>query len=493
MFAEYKPFRNRLRGVNVLQALEMVWAFVQNLQFQRPLPTAFNHPLRAYRSGASIGLLEWEFETLAREILANCPERSDQRVDGWNAVSALIKEVRRLEGAAYRGRVEAADVMYELYRISHRQWPWQTKVDRESVSRYYKLYDHPQVRPLIQEAFGMSVTEIYQIGLALAGAFQSSMYVALPINNQINDVAPETVDRFVAKFSADLPTLSAAAKARATFDVNWAYAFDPLRLHPLVRTSDGRLAAPLTPLLLRRLLDGIYFDIVPLPAFGNAMGAAFQDYVGKVVAAANHGGSLTVRAEQRYGPAGTARDSVDWIVDDNSGTLFIECKVARMKIAGKTDLTSRVALSDELARLASNVVQMYAALHDALDGRYPHWQPRLEPVYPVLVTLDEWNAFGHHIAAILNPQIEAGLAKRGLDPGLLMQHPYQIYSVESFEMAIQIMGMGSISGFMNAKLDDEHRLWPVQTFVSSHWQEEFGRCQQLFPEVWSTLESTANR
>ena len=493
MFTEYKPFRNRLRRIDALPALEAVWAFIQFLQFDRPLPPAFRHPLAAYRSGTALGLLEWEFETLAREIVANCPLRGDRTISDWNAVSALINEVRRLEGAAYRGRVDAAEVMYELSRISHRQWPWQAPVDHENVARHYKLYDHPEVRPLIEREFGMSITEMYQIGLALSGAFQDSMYHALPIANQINDVAPETVDRFLQRFSADLSTLGATVRARASFDVNWAYAFNPLRLHPLVRTPDGRLAAPLTPLLLRRLLDGIYFDIVPLPQFGNAMGASFQAYVGDVVTAADRNGRMTLLPEQRYGPAGRARDSVDWIVDDDSGTLFIECKVARMKLAGKTDLTSRDGLTEELARLASNIVQMYAALRDALEGRYPHWQPGARPVFPMLLTLDEWNAFGQHITAILDPQVAAGFAQRGLDPALLTDHPYQICSVEVFEAAVQIMGISSIAEFMSAKLEGEHRLWPMHSFIANYRQDEFAQCRSLFPEVWTTLEATAKR
>jgi hypothetical protein len=339
----------------------------------------------------------------------------------------------------------------------------------------------------------MGITEIYQIGLAMAGAFQDSMYVPLPIVNQINDVPPETVERFVELFSADLATLGAAARASASFDVNWAYAFNPLRLHPLIRTSDDRLAAPLTPLLLRRLLDGLYFDVVPLPMFGNAMGASFQDYVGEVVTAADRHGRMTLRPEERYGPARAVRDSVDWIVDDDSGTLFIECKVARMKIAGKTDLTSRDALTGELERLASNVVQMYVALGDALAGRYPHWQPGTQPVFPLLVTLDEWNAFGHHIAAIVDPLIAAGFAQRGLDPALLIAHPYQICSVESFETIAQIMAIESIAGFMHAKLAGEHQWWPMQSFVANHRQVEFALCGPLFPEVWRTLEASARR
>lgn len=493
MFTAYKPLRNQLRQLEALPALETVWAFVQNLQFDRTLPRAFNHPMRAYRTGSSLGLFEWEFETLARDILANSSPQRGKGIPDWQATSKLINEVRRVEAAAYRGRIGPDDVMYELYRVSHRQWPWQAKVTHDEIMRHYKLYNHPRMQPLIQDVFGMGVTEIYQIGIALTGSFQQSMYVQLPIANRINNVAADTINRFLDHFSADLTTLSAAARARASFDVNWAYSFDPLRLHPLIKTSDGRLAAPLTPLFLRRLLDGLYFDIVPLPMFGNAMGASFQDYIGDVVNAANRDGRMTLLSERRYGPAGAARDSVDWIVDDESGTLFIECKVARMKIAGKVDLTSREALTEELERLAMNVVQMYAALRDALDGRYPHWQRDTKPVYPMLVTLDEWHAFGQHIATILDPLVAAGFEQRGLDPTLLTDHPYQICSAETFETVSQIMAMGSIAGFMDAKLDNEHRLWPMHSFVATHMQEQFALCRSLFPEVWRTLEATARR
>jgi hypothetical protein len=109
----------------------------------------------------------------------------------------------------------------------------------------------------------------------------------------------------------------------------------------------------------------------------------------------------------------------------------------------------------------------------------------------MLLTLDEWNAFGQHITAILDPQVAAGFAQRGLDPALLTDYPYQICSVEAFEAAVQIMGISSIAKFMSAKLEGEHRLWPMHSFIANYRQDEFAQCRSLFPEVWTTLEATA--
>jgi len=67
-------------------------------------------------------------------------------------------------------------------------------------------------------------------------------------------------------------------------DVNWAYSFNPLRAYPLVHAGNPRsMMCPAPPILLQRLTDGLYFDLMRADrGFGNAIGKAFERYVGTV-------------------------------------------------------------------------------------------------------------------------------------------------------------------------------------------------------------------
>lgn len=445
----------------------------------------------SFRNPRSLGVLEWELEVLAREILANASPSGQRGIESWTELARLMNGIKNVENAAYRGRIDASDVLFEFSRIAHRQFPWQAKLNQSDVARHFRLYNHTLVRGLVEQAFGMTTLELYQIGLSLAMSFSDAMTVPLPIRNEINHVSPTTIERFLDRFSATIAEHARSAREGQSYDINWAYNLNPLRSRPLIRTSDGRLALPITPFLLRRLMDGLYFDIVGLDGFGRAFGTSFQDYVGDVLAAGNRKGSLNLLAETKYGPKKRREDTVDWLALDESGVLFLECKVARMRVAGKIDLASRAALKAEVTKLAAYVVQTYATLHDARAGLYPNWRPDGRPIFPIVVTLDDWNVFGHHIDEMLTPQISVGLMAKGIDPVIMDIHPVQICPVADFETLIQVMGNHSIAHVMSRKIDGERRLWSFQAFIASELKAEWGECDQLFPSIWSELQQGA--
>ena len=301
-----------------------------------------------------IGLFEWEFETFAREVLVNCPDHAQKRFETWKDIAEIVNHIKRIENDLWGRQPDSGDIIhYEILRIAHRQFPWQEKVSRATIVRYLKIYRSEGLSELISQEFGMTPDELFAVGFALVGLFLRAPQITLPITSSLNDIDPETINRFVSRFTLTLNQHREAARDSQTYDLNWAYNLNPVRLHPLIQISQKTIVCPLTPLILWRLTDGIYFDlVVHRREFDRAFGPAFQCYVGEVLTAASRGDAFEVLPEVRYGTAKQPRDSIDWIVSDAAGALFIECKASRMKLRGKIDIIGLEAISScEMAQI----------------------------------------------------------------------------------------------------------------------------------------------
>lgn len=379
--------------------------------------------------------------------------------------------------------------------MAHRQFPWQQKVTRATIVRHLKIYRDSKLADIVRQEFDMTPDELFEIGLALSGHFLSADKIVTPVKNTLNEVDQDTINKFILRFSLTLQEHRQAAKESQSFDINWAYNINPLRLHPLVRVSEVEIICPMPPLLLRRLTDGLYFDLVTHRVeFDRAFGPAFQNYVGEVLTAANQSGAFTILTEERYGTRKQPKDSVDWIASDASASLFIECKASRMKLRGKIDLTSREAIVREIDRLADFVIQTYVTLGDAMLGLYSSWKPSGNSVYPIIVTMDDWQAFGTPVRDGIKSRLDAAIEAGRLSKEIVGAHPYTICAISDLEAAIQVMGHSGIEPFMRRKTDDEHALWAVHSFMQAHFKDGVRKhVVDLFADDYNSIGSRRRR
>jgi len=155
------------------------------------------------------------------------------------------------------------------------------------------------------------------------------------------------------------------------------------------------LVAPLPTFLVWRFTDGVYYEICQEPEFGSAFGDSFQRHVGEVVRRANTRGTLQVYPEEEYLVGNMRKDSVDWIVTDDTAAIFVECKTKRLKLEAKVEIRSSEALEDELDKLATFITQVYKTILDCQKGYYRTFTLSSGlSVFPVVLTLEEWYALG---------------------------------------------------------------------------------------------------
>ena len=157
---------------------------------------------------------------------------------------------------------------------------------------------------------------------------------------------------------------------------------------------------------------------------------------------------------------------------DETADLFVECKTKRIRREAKIRLASTEVLSAEL---------------DALNGRYRHWASRGKPIYTMIVTLEEWFAFGDRLTLALDEAVLSKLKQENIDAGIAKKYPYTICAIEDFEIAIQIMSNEGIDVVMGRKTDAEHRLWAMYPFLGTVMGRNIRLAEELFPEDWRRI------
>lgn len=489
MYDLYKPLRNRLRSLSLLPSLLGVYRLAQFTQFSAPLPQELRYPGFGLTTPLRIGLHEWTLELLAREIILNAPDAGPRAMTTWNEYAVLANLVRDIENEIWGRALDGpALIEYEMVRIAHRQFPWQLRPNTRLIASYFKLYSNPRLAELMMAAFGMTAREYFQIAMSLSGHFLEQPLMRTPVRNNVNAVPQATVDQLVGRISLSLGELRDRIRQAQTYNINWAYLFDPLRTWPMIDLGGGRLFCPMPTLLLWRMTEGVYFDLVPhRQLFDRNFGLAFQDLIGEVITAADQDGRLQLFPEARYGTRKRPRDSADWIIQDVTASIFLECKASRLKAQAKVDINDTATIDGEVDRLAGFVVQLYDTMSDALSGAYAHWRPDGRPVYPLVVTLDEWLPSGRSLIHRLEDKVREGLQQRDIPLKLLEEHPFTLCSLYEFEAAARAFAFASVEAVMGQKTAGEHHGWAMLPFLQSHFTRAVTEKRALFEEEWRAV------
>lgn len=492
----YKPLRNHLRKYSLLQSLAVIRAYFQHLQFDSNFPPDVQVPQQFLAADkVNKNVYEWELELLAREVIINSPEEGELDMRRYRDFASAVNKLKRLSdgivGSPACRQLFKENVLQEVFRMSHRQFPWQKKPNTDDFMRYFRIFEHAEVNAIFIREFGASARQVCALGLALTGQYQDHFAVRHPLRFEIPELlSQEQANVLIDRFSIELADLRQAMVGAQSYDQDFAYTMNPLMVTPLVwAQQDGEkvLISPIPSYILRRFTDGLYYEIYSAPGFSSAFGESFEDYTGNILEVAVCDSDAVVMREQQYVVDRNRKQSIDWIMQDQSASLFIECKTKRIRYEGKLALSDTEALDADLDKMASFVVQAYKTLVDALSGHYDHWEPNGRPVFPVVVTLEEWYSIGDKIISEIDKRVLKKLGESGLDIELLREYPYSICSIKDFEYSAFVMAQTAIAEYMQLKSDEEHRYWAHGTFCSHHYGQVMANRPELFEDAWNEL------
>ena len=307
--------------------------------------------------------------------------------------------------------------------------------------------------------------------------------------SQVLKVSRDASKAFFDRVSCTIPQLRAETARRQSYGDGWQYAWNPLEATPLVCINPAHpdwVMCPIQRYLIRRVSAGIFFDLVKSSGFDNPYGNAFQAYVGQVLEQTCPPPRFTVLAEQPYTIGTDLHHGVDWIVSDTTGHLFIECKTKRLTLDAKT-LSDAVALDRDLVVMATAIVQHYGNIRRAIEGK-TRWVPDGLPIYPMVLTLEDWYLFSPRVSEMLKGHVDRLSALAGIPVSMFEEMPWVIASSHEFEIATQVMARVGIDTVMKGKVRPEHRAWSLLPFVLWNFPDEMKQVnRRLFPDDWDRL------
>lgn len=320
--------------------------------------------------------------------------------------------------------------------------------------------------------------------MAFFAIYMKQFSQSIPIQVGNNFATAEEVSIFIKHFSSQFWNLFEEAEKSFSLGEDFIYVRNPLVVSPLIlHDLNGpiELICPIPNYLIRRVSEGLYYEICGMPNFSDFFGPSFQNYVGEMFEAADRAGTFAITQEQEYIFRGSPKHTIDWIVSDKTAHLFVECKTKRFTYLAKTKILDSSALDADVIEFGKGVAQTYKALQAALDGEHPLWKHDKRPIYPVVVMLEDFYSAG--LYEPIRKVALAQLQKAGIDAKLMDQYPFTLASVWDLELAVLIMSDVGIETFMSKKVDGETKEWDMQSYTMNNFKDNLkGMDGNLFPK-----------
>ena len=478
-FSLYRPLRNYLRKQKLNESLLAIHSHVQFQQFRVSLPSYITGDPPGYRSIINFKdllnfhLFPWELSLLCKEVLLNSEKYGfTHSLLEWHYLAGAVNKLKYLENGLAKLYSSKENVLLELFRISHRQFRWQRLPTMNTPARYWKIYSYKNLHALIEKCIGLTVEEIIKIGMSLLGVYQEKVALFYPPKSNYPELIKKNSISFWGIFCIDHEKLKILLAKEQQFNEKFAYTYSSLVAYPLIRKDwDERdaIICPIPRLLFERITDGIYYEICRAEGFDHSFGEAFQTYIGDAIKILYKKGKIY--QESKYGKNNR---TTDWIMEDNTAILFIECKTKRLTIGAKTELLNLDELESELDKIADAIVQTYKSIENYKNRLYP--QIKFDPakhLYPIIVTLEDWFLYGDPIIKKLDELVAIKLKSAGLNEDLMKSTPYCVMSAETFESFIFIANKNDIKSILEEKLfDQDKKYWEIENYLRHKFPEE---------------------
>lgn len=494
----YRRIRSAVRELGCRDSLEVVWAYSRFLQrdgFKIPNNIQVHQQFINAQFPQSL-IAEFSLELIAREVIryADIEPRRGCTLRKWGTLAEIVNLLKDLEQEIYLEFQNEEQIHLELMRIAHRQFLWQQHpMNWRSTIRYYKLFNTPEIAGFTQQATGLSLDEIYIVGMLYLGHFSKMPRVHRNLDIQIPKIKQEHLNRFLDFTSLTRNGLGSQLRSEHILDEGFVYRYSSLREFPLVRMSylgQEEVICPIPTLLFWRITTGLYYTLTDINSFTTEFGRSFQRYVGEVLRARITSPNRAVLEEQEYQIGKHRKDTVDWIVQQGEeAALFIECKIKRLTWASKAGLCDLTALQNDLEKLADAVVQVYKTIVDYQNGCYPQ-MPFIEArqVFPVIVTLEDWYFFGKEMPERLDALVKSKMEMVGLPDEWLSEMPYCILSIDELESVSGALNTIDIVTLILEKVRDaKYSQWSFSSYCKERFSKELPKLPPLFRDDYDAL------
>ena len=485
-FTVYQDFQNLLADYNLQQSLEDLWWYSRMFEKDGSVQMA-ELLIGGQRVPLSSFMGEWDIPVIAREIVLYATRTGTKRLKTWLEFSAILEKLREVS-AAMAPITSAEDAYNSIHPTIQQQFKRQGRHFINDLVRAYKIFSAPGVEDLLIRETGIPMKAWTFVGFAIAGAMQKDSGINANQDYTLFGISREHSRALFTRISRTSEVLKELTAQEQRQDSSWQYTPNPMLSYPLVSLLSGEphlLHCPLPHYVLERVSSGLYYDIARKPGFETPFGAAVENYVGELLHLTFPTPRFAVAKEQPYRVGKNQKHGVDWVVMDDQANLFLECKAKRMGKEGRLSSDPDIVRS-AVDVLAQGVVKLYKNIDDARRGRTPQWKPNDLPIYPVLLTLEDWILAGP-AADLLRDAVAKRFTAANLNPTWLTEMPYSVVSCSQLELVSPTISEVGIDRFFKARFDRGKAKWRLTDVAHHYFKEIYERTanRELFLHDWA--------
>ncbi len=488
VYGSWTPLRNALRKLDLNDTLGVIRAYASFRTL--PNPTPFPANMEVYRAVYTDErlILPWEMEVLAREALIVCGHQPSTSYTArkWNTFSSLINKLREVTDYISEHALDETNILQELtVRIAHLQFKYQTeRPSKASLIRYKRIFGHSAVEPIVSTKTGLSSKQLFTIGAGLWFQYASQFLgINYPLDElELTDITHADYDKFMQLYSLPMQDMQQRLTAGRKLDDTFMYQFHALQSYPLILSELNRRPAhicPIPTLFFWRITSGLFYDLVGGRGFDQAFGTSFQDYVGDMLKKTSDGTVTTIYPEE----PDTRPKRSDWIIDQPTAFMLVECKTKRMTMGARTTIQDDNELRAQLEVIGEAVAQSYQALEAYKNGSYhPQQYPynAVKQPFICVVTLENWHLMGIQLGT-LREIVKDKLLQEKLDPGLMEQAPFVMCSVNEMEKFAYLLKTNDLADIVRGYWDDPDKFdWPFIGYLNQRYKDELTSYQFVF-------------
>jgi hypothetical protein len=333
------------------------------------------------------------------------------------------------------------------------------------------------------------------LGSAVSGSFLKNYGMSINQDYRVLGIARDASSALLNSVKKTTAELRWEIAAQQRYDQDWVYTQNPLEKYPLISfdpSNPDRVICPMPWWLLRRMSGGIFYDLVNLAEFSNPFGDSFQKYVGEIIKLTCKPPRVILLSEEPYFVGMRKMHGVDWIISDNTGHIFVEAKTKRLKTGSKTGAET-TSLDRDLRLMAKAIVQNYQNIRHSIAG-LTQWRPDGLPIYPLILTLEDWFLFSPRVNDMLTAHINTLLASAGIPASIVEEMPYIIASAHEFEIISQVIGQIGISSVLSKCIEPDRRGWALLPLASGLFRDEFRHVDGFlfraeFDQLWPNIDA----
>jgi len=472
-----------MREFDLLSSLVDIWVYSSHIIDKERLPEGYPSGYNSFLHGQiERHIYPWDLDILSREIILNAGVVGNRRLQIWDNLATAINFIRDMDNKSYsEDGDDRPDVLFELHRIAHRQFPWQVRNDLGGFVRALNIFGEPTVDRIVERELGLSTQRYLLLGMAIAGHFKNKWGMSTEQDYREIGVSLDASRAFFTRLVSPISRLREEMRKRQAYNRDWMYTWNPLEGTPLVAFDPRypeRIVCPIQRYLLRRVSTGLFYDLVKASDFDNSFGNAFQAYIGLVARQFCKEPSFRLLDPPPYRIGSRKMHGVDWILSDGAGHLFIECKAKRLTLNART-LSEPSALERDLSIMADGIVQNYKNIMDARNG-LTVWEADSLPIYPLILTLEDWFIFSPRVREMLDAQIYDLLDAEGIPVEVLDTMPYTVASAHEFEIVVQLISQVGVGSLMGKKVMGAKNSWSMLPYLMDEFKAEMPKVNRRF-------------